>query len=526
MTNQPEESRGLTLLKKGQKGLIHAVFSRFGLILVLFILQVVLLVNLFLVFEEIVPYLLGGRTLFTVGMVLYLLNSRIDPTAKITWLIVVMLAPVVGALFFWYTQSDIGSRAMAARLNKLIADTKDSVKQDAGVKQALEEANPGAASLASYLMNTSGFPVYDKTAVTFYPLGEDKWQAMLRELREAKKFIFMEYFIIDEGIMWGQILEILAKKVKEGVEVRVMYDGTNEFTTLPRSYADQLRKLGISCKVFSRLTPFVSMGYNYRDHRKILVIDGQTAFTGGVNLADEYINRIDKHGHWKDTAVMLKGEAVRSFTLMFLQMWSFDEKTMNIERYVNEPVVPRGDANGFVIPYGDSPLDDNKVGECVYMDILNRAERYVYIMSPYLILDGELELALTFAAKRGVDVRLILPGVPDKKAPYALAKTHYAALIDAGVKIYEYTPGFVHAKVFVSDDREAVVGTINLDYRSLYHHFECAAYMYGVDCIPDILADYNATLNKCREVTPQTIKEEKLSLKLMGVALKAVAPLL
>ena len=362
--------------------------------------------------------------------------------------------------------------------------------------------------------------------MTYFPLGEEKWAEMLRQLEQAEHFIFLEYFIVDEGLMWGKVLEILARKAREGVDVRVMYDGTCEFSTLPHDYPKRLKALGIQCKAFSPVTPFLSTHYNYRDHRKILVIDGHTAFTGGVNLADEYINHIEKYGHWKDTAVMLKGEAVRSFTLMFLQMWSIDEKQPEFDRFLAYPTHAPQDAAGYVIPYGDCPLDQDKVGERVYMDILNRARKYVHIMSPYLILDGEMETALKFAAERGVDVTLILPGIPDKPAPYALAMTHYASLLDSGVKIYEYTPGFIHAKVFVSDDREAVVGTINLDYRSLYHHFECAAYLCKVPCIPQIETDFQETLQKCRRVTPQTMREEKLSRKLMGVCLKAIAPLM
>lgn len=305
-----------------------------------------------------------------------------------------------------------------------------------------------------------------------------------------------------------------------------MYDGTCEFSTLPHDYPKRLHQLGIQCRMFAPLTPFISTHYNYRDHRKILVIDGHTAFNGGVNLADEYINVIKKHGYWKDTAVMLKGEAVKSFTLMFLQMWSITEKEPEFSRFLSMPAPPCEEARGWVMPYGDCPLDENKVGERVYMDILNRAERYVHIMSPYLILDGEMETALRFAAERGVDVSLILPGVPDKKSPYALAKTHYAALLDSGVKIYEYTPGFVHAKVFVSDDREAVVGTINLDYRSLYHHFECATWMYETGCIPDIEADFEATRAQCRPVTRESLRRLPLRQRALGVLLKSVAPLM
>ena len=306
----------------------------------------------------------------------------------------------------------------------------------------------------------------------------------------------------------------------------MMYDGTCEFSTLPHDYPQRLRDLGIQCKMFSPVTPFLSTHYNYRDHRKILVIDGRVAFNGGINLADEYINRFEKHGYWKDTAVMLQGEAVQSFTLMFLQMWNLDEKQPEFDRFLAFPTCPPADAQGFVMPYGDCPLDTDKVGERVYMDILNRAQRYVHIMTPYLILDGELETALKFAAERGVDVTLILPGIPDKKIPYALARTHYASLLDSGVKILEFVPGFVHAKVFVCDDQEAVVGTINLDYRSLYHHFECATYLWGVPCISRIEEDIQETLTRCREVTPQSMKEDSFRRKATGFLCKAIAPLL
>jgi cardiolipin synthase len=283
--------------------------------------------------------------------------------------------------------------------------------------------------------------------------------------------------------------------------------------------------MGIKCQAFAPLEPFVSTHYNYRDHRKILVIDGHTAFTGGVNLADEYINRCEKYGHWKDTAVMLRGEAVRSFTVMFLQLWSADLRSPEYHKFVAAPV-PERKAAGFVMPYSDSPLDNDRVGEQVYIDILNRAKKYVHIMTPYLILDQQMENALCYAARRGVDVRIILPGIPDKRSAYCLAKTHFAALNEAGVKLYTYTPGFVHAKSFVADDTEAVVGTINLDYRSLYHHFECAVYLHGCDAVADIEADFLATQKHCRPVTRQTIREEKWTVRLTGFVLKTIAPLL
>lgn len=520
------KDKGLSLLHKGQKGIVHAVFSRFGLTVVLLIVHVIILFSVFQWFEEFLLHFYGVLVLFTFGMVVYLLNSRMNPTAKITWLIVISLLPVFGVLLYLYTQSDVGHRALKGRVDRIAADTWTSIQQPEGALEGLAGECPGAASLARYMGRSGCHPVFENTAVTYFPLGERKFEAMLEELEKAEHFIFLEYFIVDEGVMWGQILEILAKKAAQGVDVRVMYDGTCEFALLPRDYPRRLKKLGIRCKVFAPVTPFVSTCYNYRDHRKILVIDGHTAFNGGVNLADEYINRKVKYGHWKDVAVMLKGDAVKSFTLMFLQMWGIGERKDEYAHFLAYDPHPVKGAGGYVVPYGDCPLDGEKVGERVYMDILNRSLSYVHIMTPYLILDGEMETALKFAAERGAEVVLILPGIPDKAVPYALAKTHYMPLLESGVKIYEYTPGFVHAKVFLSDGAEAVVGTINLDYRSLYHHFECATYLYGVSCIREIEEDFQETLLKCRRVTPETVRKERWTVRLTGRLMKAIAPLM
>lgn len=516
---------GLRLLKKGKQGIFRMIFSRSGLILVLLVVQVLFLFSIFHWFEEFLPHIYGGVVIFIVFMVLYLLNSSMDPTAKITWLVVVMLLPVFGALLFLYTQKNIGHRALQDHYAQLNKETEKSLTQNPETEKALRQSDPGAAALARYVGRSGCYPVYDHTSVTYFPLGEDKFKEMLIQLEKAERFIFLEYFIVNEGEMWGKILEILVQKAKEGVDVRMLYDGTCELSTLPHDYPKRLQKLGIKCKMFAPIKPFVSTHYNYRDHRKILVIDGKVAFNGGINLADEYINTYEKYGHWKDTAVMVEGEAARSFTRMFLHMWFLDEKEKDFDRFLNVPVTPQT-AKGFVMPYGDCPLDKDKVGEQVYMDMLNRAQNYIYIMTPYLILDGELENTLKYAAERGVDVRIILPGIPDKYIPFALALTHYKSLLESGVKIYEYTPGFVHAKVFVCDDREAVVGTINLDYRSLYHHFECATYMWGTDCIPQILNDFILTQEKCREMTVDMLSSEPLKRRVLGFIAKAAAPLL
>lgn len=517
---------GMRLIKKGKKSLFSVIFSRFWIMSILIVLQFVVLFGSVFWFGEYRPHYDVLKNIFVAIMVLYVLNNHMNSNAKITWLVLVMLFPVFGALLFWFTQLEIGHRMEKARLIRLIETTKTSIQQDKEVIQRVEEESPETAALVQYLGRSGCYPVYDKSAVSYFATGEKKFEELLRQLALAEEFIFLEYFIVEEGAMWGQVLEILAQKAKEGVEVRVMYDGTCECSLLPHDYPERLSELGIKCKMFAPVTPFLSTHYNYRDHRKILVIDGKVAFTGGVNLADEYINQKVRFGHWKDTAIMVRGEAVRSFTLMFLQMWNVEEKAPDFYKYINAPVTPVKEAKGYVIPYGDCPLDDDKVGERVYMDILNRANQYVHIMTPYLILDGEMETALRFAAKRGVDVKIILPGIPDKKSAYALAKSHYKNLLEAGVKIYEYTPGFVHAKVFTSDDCKAVVGTINLDYRSLYHHYECAAYLYQTDCIADIERDFELTLERCKRVTKEVLKNEKLGWKMAGWILKVIAPLM
>lgn len=515
-------SRGMRLLKKGQSGLMRALFSRLGIMLLLVLIQIAVPVLLLWRFEEYASWIYTVSLLFSLVMVIILLNCRTDPTAKITWLLLFAVFPLLGAFWFWYSRADLGNRALKKRLDRVQKLSMDKLTGD-----EIEKA-PHVAALSHYLMRGGCYPAYHAGETVYFPSGEAKFEALLEELKKAEHFIFLEYFIIEEGIMWGKILEILARKAAEGVEVRLLYDGTCEFTTLNHRYPKKLAALGIKCKMFSPLTPFFSTYYNYRDHRKIVVIDGKVAFTGGVNLADEYINLRVRYGHWKDAALMVKGRAVESFTLMFLTMWNLTEKKPSFDEFLPPKTSAPADTveGGYVIPYADSPLDGEKAGETVYMDLLNRAQKSVMIMTPYLILDGEMETALKFCAERGVKVTLILPGIPDKKLPYALAVTHFRSLLDAGVQLFSYTPGFVHAKVFLCDDREGVVGTINLDYRSLYHHFECAAYLCDTPCLASIREDFENTLTQCREITLSNYKKHHPVLRFIGVLLKWLAPLL
>ncbi|MBQ3404512.1 MAG: cardiolipin synthase [Oscillospiraceae bacterium] len=471
-------------------------------------------------------YFWGANILFAVIVVLRIVANNDNPTVKITWILLIMVLPLFGLLLYLYIKSELGHRMMIDKCNEVLQFTESLSHLPEEAKA--EELPEGMRNLAIYL-RSGGFPAFRNTDMRYYPSGETAMESMIWQLRQAKEFIFLEFFIVDEGYMWGRVLEVLAEKAQQGVEVRVMYDGTCAIALLPYDYPQKLEKLGIACKMFSPLRPFVSTHYNNRDHRKVMVIDGKVGFTGGINLADEYINRKVLHGHWKDNAIMLRGDAVKSMTLMFLQMWNVSSPDYKAEDYTSYLDVTSGikaETPGYVIPYADSPLDRRHVGELVYMDIINQAKRYVHIMTPYFIVDNELVTALTFAAERGVDVVLILPHKPDKQSAFAVAHTYYRNLLDRGVKIYEYSPGFVHSKVMVSDDTRAVVGTINFDYRSLYHHFECAIYMHEAPVIANVEKDIQDTLKKCVRVNRDLLRNDPVLRKLAGRCLRVISPLM
>ena len=513
--------------KKTKKGIFHIVFSRTALVFLLLIFQVVLLFEMFTSLVKYAPVMYLLLLILGSAVVIYIINRKENPAFKMSWILFVMAIPIVGMLFYLFTRVQIGTRFIGKRLQDLSLETKPYMEQDEEIIEDLRVSKPANANLAHYMSRQAGYPIKRNTSVKYFPLGEDKFEQLKTELRQAKKFIFMEYFIVEQGIMWDSILEILEEKVKEGVEVRFMYDGMCCIALLPYHYPETLQEKGIKCKMFSPIKPILSTHQNNRDHRKICVIDGHTAFTGGINLADEYINQKERFGHWKDTAVMIKGDAVQNFTIMFLQMWNVTEhQKEDYEKYLTPVQEELHREPGYVLPYGDSPFDNENIGEQVYLHILNHAKKYVHIMTPYLIIDNEMITALTYAAKRGVDVKIIMPDIPDKPYAFALAKTYYPELIRAGVKIYQYVPGFVHAKVFTSDDTKAVVGTINLDYRSLYLHFECAAMMYQVKEVEKIEEDFQDTLKQCREITLETLKKEKFWTKIYGRFLRLFAPLM
>ena len=517
-------------MKKKLRSLFRIVFGRTAFVILGLALQMWVFVEAFRILNGHLHYFYILCILLSAAAVIAILNEPIDSSFKMAWIIPVLVIPVFGVLLYIFVQMQLQTKDLARRLKNSAAKTWPYLGQNKEVREELKACDGRMAGLVDYLGRTAGFPVYKNTYAEYFPLGEDMFERLMEELKGAQKFIFMEFFIIDRGYMWDEIIKVLEEKAGAGVEVRVMYDGMCCLMLLPFHYPRTLERKGIRCKMFSPIRPVLSTHQNYRDHRKIAVIDGHTAFTGGVNLADEYINRKVRFGHWKDTAVMIKGDSVKSFTMMFLQMWNVTEqREEEYEKYLppsDLPFLPGQSPQGYIIPYGDSPFDKEQVGEQVYLDMLNQATRYVHIMTPYLILDDGMKDALQYAAKRGVDVKIIMPHIPDKKYAYLLARTYYPELLKAGVQIFEYEPGFVHAKVFVSDDEKAAVGTINLDFRSLYLHFECGVFLYQNQVIEAICKDYHATLKKCIPVTLETCRRYHWVGRKVGRLLRLIAPLM
>ena len=513
--------------EKAKKGALSIVFSRTALILLLVVVQFLLMLGIATYLRDYVVYVYSAMNILGAVIVIYIINQRGNPAFNMTWVLLILIFPVFGCLFYLYVKSQLGTRYIGKRLGRLKLDTWQYMEQKQEIIDDLRLSKPANANLAHYMKHQLGFPTYRNTKATYFACGEEKFSVLLERLEKAEKFIFLEYFIVEEGYMWDSILDILKRKVQEGVEVRFMYDGMCSISLLPYNYPKTIRKYGIQCKIFSPIRPVLSTTQNNRDHRKICVIDGKIGFTGGINLGDEYINRKVRFGYWKDTAVMLEGDAVQSLTMLFLQMWNVTElKPDQYKRYVTPMSAELHRELGFMIPYGDSPYDNEDVGEEVYFHILNHAKKYVHIMTPYLILDNEMLDTLTRAAKSGIEVCIIMPHIPDKWYAFAVAKTYYRELIEAGVQIYEFTPGFVHAKIFVSDNDTATVGTINLDYRSLYLHFECGVFIYNNPVVREIESDFQKTLEKCQRISIADLKKISPLMAICGRVLRLIAPLM
>ena len=495
--------------------------SRFlfsGLVILLEFIQL-LVVFILLYKYSTIMFILGH--IFYVGVFLYIINKYESPEFKLPWIIIIMLFSVVGAFVFILLSSNDQNKKTIEKFTKNKENIKQYLEQDKTLEN-LKDENREAYLQANYINATTGLPCYKNTKVSYYKIGQDFHQELLKSLKEAKHFIFMEYFIIEEGKMWNPIYEILKEKSKNGVKVYVTYDDFGCMTTLDDKYYKKLNNEGNNCVPTNKFKPVLSRIHNNRDHRKITVIDGILGFTGGINLADEYINAKVKHGHWKDTAIKLEGEAVKSLTALFLEAWNTQSETqLDIEEFMKIEYKEMNTA-GVVAPYGDGPevFYKDDIAKYVYLNMLNSAREYVYITTPYLICDHEILNTLCVCAKKGVDVRIIVPHIPDKQTVFWMTQSNYETLINRGVKIYEYTPGFIHAKQFICDDIFATCGTVNLDYRSLTHHFECGTWMYKTECIEDIKKDFLETINVSEEIKDAKYKLaswKKLHVEVMKV---------
>lgn len=508
--------------------LSRVMFSRALFILLFLAMQAVALIWGLLVLADNFPVLVYGMNLVAAVVLIFIINEDEPAEFKLTWSFIVILMPIVGVMIYLFNKSNWGMFTLKQKVREESLCSKGMIKISEGTKEALETQDLSFRRFSDYLYKHCDFPTYHNTKVTYYDIGEEILKALCEELKKAEKFILIEYFIISKGEIWDEVFEILKEKSSQGVEIKIMYDGLCSLTNLPYKYPKELKKYGIDAKMFAPIIPFLSTTQNNRDHRKIVVIDGKCAFTGGVNIADEYANKLERFGHWKDVGIKLEGRAVMSMTRMFIQNWNlYGNIEVDYEKYLDESYhLEHFEHNGFVVPYCDEPTDRKYVGKTVYEDIINNAVNYLYVMTPYFIVDGEFLNSLRYAAKRGVDVRIILPHIPDKKAAFAIARSFYPLLLEAGVKVYEYTPGFVHAKVMVADDREATVGSVNMDYRSFYHHFENGVYMYDTSVTEDIKADCINTIKQCIEVDIKYYKSINAFSRAIGRCLRLFAPLM
>ncbi len=513
-------------MRKHVSRIIRGVFSQMVIVGLLLVLQVFFIVATIARLSEFYAYIYTALTVLSFFVVLHVINKPGSSSGKIAWVVPIMVFPLFGGLFYLIVYGQRHPRDFAKKIENTVRRTAQYSVQSVKVAQGLAEAEPGSTRMVPYMNKHAGACVRKNSGVVYYKIGEDMEAAMLEAIEKAEKYVFLEFFIIKPGLFWDTMRELLVRKAAQGVDVRLMYDGMGCLAHLPYHYERKLEKMGINARVFGPFTPFLSVMQNNRDHRKVAAIDGHTAFCGGINLADEYINHTAPYGHWKDTGVKVTGDAAFDFTMMFLRMWELlGDDREDYDAFLPQER-PQLQSGGFVMAYGDSPLDGEKVSEYMYMTAINSARRYLHIMTPYLILDDAMISGLCSAAKSDVDVKIIVPARSDHWYAHAVAKAYYKELTLGGVRIYEYSPGFIHAKSFAWDDTNAIVGTINLDYRSLYLHFECAAWMRDVPAVADISRDFDETLKKCREITPEDCEVRNPVKKVLYSILRIFAPLM
>ncbi|MCL2764961.1 MAG: cardiolipin synthase [Treponema sp.] len=516
------------MIKKRWYDRLKYIFRRRVFVIVSLLAQIALFFSLIAGTGFYLEYSYWILVVLSIIVCIFIINKHEKAGFKITWIFTILIFPFFGGILYIMLYYLSNPKKLRRALHKNINDSKEAFYLPGNRLNELVETHPEFKTHAHYLQEYAGFPVYGNTKQKYFPSGESFFYRLLEELEKAKTYIFLEFFIIKEGLMLSSILTILERKAAQGLDVRIMYDDMGCFLTLPQNFQKTLTEKGIKSFVFNRFRPIVSSLQNNRDHRKIVSIDGKTAFTGGLNIGDEYINAVERFGHWKDSAIMLEGDGAWSLTLIFLQMWNlgFKKKDDYASFYPHadntEKTVPEA---GFVQPYADSPIDKENVGEHVYIQIISRAKKYVFINTPYLIVDDNLLSALTLAAKSGVDVRIMTPHRWDKWIVAITSRSYYRRLIQAGVKVYEYTSGFNHGKTFISDDTIATVGTTNLDFRSLYLHFECGVLIYASKTIASIKDDFIRTIPSSQEITLKDCARNAFQ-KITQDVLRVFAPLM
>lgn len=491
----------------------------------LIFLQLVML--LFFILNQSRASIIISRVLqwISIAVAVHIIAGKDKEAYKLTWVFFILIFPIFGGLLYLFFFFQTRSRKYLKQKEKIRNALKTAQIHPSVFLKAAEQ-NPNYVCQMAYLEKYAGFPIYENMKAEYFSPGEKFLERLLCDLEKAERYIFIESFIIEDGEMWDSIFSILKRKAAEGVDVRILYDDMGCFLRLPRHFSKELRRYGIQCDVFNRFIPFLTAVQNYRDHRKIVAIDGSVAYTGGLNIADEYINKVHPFGHWKDAGVRIEGEGAFSFSLMFLRMWMrVGHKENDLSVYQPNIKELISETDGFIQPYASEPLDEGNVSEEIYMQIISRAKKYVYIETPYLIVDNSMIAALKIAAKSGVDIRIMTPFRWDKRFVHFMTRSYYRELIRAGVKIYEYTPGFIHSKIFVCDDEIATVGTANMDFRSLYLQFECGAFFCGSSVVADVRDDFLKTVPICKEITDDDCKSNAF-VRFLQDLFRLFAPLL
>lgn len=501
------------------------IFNRLIFVGIIIMIQLYFLMKIFYSTLEYSVILQQSLLFLSVVMVIYILNKKDNPSFQLAWCILILALPLFGGVAYLLFGGKKIPKMLRNEMTKSIHESNAMLNRDENLQSAIKKYDEDVAVLFNYVQNCGYYPYYDKTQSQYYPSGEVAFEAILKDLKQAKHFIFLEFFIIKEGKMWNEILEVLQQKVQEDIEVYVMYDDAGCVQTLPYRYEEYLNQLGIKCVIFNKLEARLAIKMNNRDHRKLIVIDNQIAYFGGINLSDEYINEWKRFGYWKDSAIRIEGKAVWSATVMFIQFYNAIAKRKLIYQDFKIPCM-ENESEQFILPFSDSPTDDEQIGKNIHINLINKAKKYIYIHTPYLIIDYDMTMSLTRASKNGVEVIITTPAIPDKKYVFAITRNNYQKLLKAGVKIYEFTPGFLHSKNFVCDDLVALVGTINMDYRSYYLHYECGVLVADKQVVLDVKEDYLATLKQSKRIYLEDMEDTNIFMKMIRAFLNIFAPLM